>query len=143
MQVALVKKALADAVRAAGIPHLECYGFSPSAPAVPAFTVGAVVLDPNVTFGGADTAEITCTVLASMADDHDGQELLDTYLSRDGAKSIRAALLAARGAPGELALGGAADDMNILRIDAYRMVAYSGDDSTYYGADITVRVVGS
>lgn len=143
MQIARVKRELAAAVEAAGIARLECYGFSPSAPAVPAFTVGAVVIDPNTTFGGADTAEITCTVLTSMADDLDGQDLLDTLLSRDDPQSIRAALLAARGEPGELALNGAADDVHVLRIDGYRMVAYGGDDSTYYGADITVRVIGS
>lgn len=141
MNIPAVKAALADAVR--GIEGLDCYGFSPAAPSIPAFTVGAVVVDPNVTFGGCDISDFTCTVLASAADDKDGQDLLDAYLSRSGSKSIRAALLAARGEPGEAALDGAADDLVISRIDGYRMVTYAPDGGTYYGADITVRVIGS
>lgn len=142
MNVSAVKEALATAVRTA-VDGIDCYGFSPTAPVVPAFTVGAVVIDPNQTFGGSDVGDFTCTVLASTADDRDGQKLLDGYLSRDGAQSIRAALLAARGEPGEFALDGAADDLMISRVDGYRMVTYGGDGGTYYGADITVRVIGS
>ncbi len=143
MNPADVKQALADAVAAHGIADLDCYGFSPNAPSVPAFTVGAVVIEPHQTFAGADTAEITCTVLASSADDLDGQNRLDRYLAADGPDSIRAALLAARGEPGEAALGGAADDLRILRVDGYRMLRYGDESATYYGADITVRVIGS
>lgn len=141
MNIPLVKRELANAVD--GIAGLNCYGFSPAAPSIPAFTVGEVTIDPNQTFGGSDLNEFKCTVLASAADDADGQALLDSYLSRAGASSIRAALLAARGVPGALALNGAADDLMVVRIDGYRLITYGGDGSTYYGADITVRVIGS
>lgn len=143
MRISQVRRELAAAVKAASINRLTCYGYTPSAPTVPAFVVGPVTIEPNNTFGGSDTAEITCTVVTSMADDKDGQVLLDDLLSRDGDKSIRAALLNARGAPGEYALNGAADDLSIVRIDGYRQIVWSDDSATYYGADITVRVIGS
>lgn len=143
MHYSTVKQELANAVRAAGIPKLNCYGYSPAAPTVPAFTVGAVTIEPNNTFGGSDVAEFTCTVVVSSAEDKDSQALLDDLLSRDGAKSIRAALMAARGEPGEYALNGAADDLSIVRIDGYRSLTWSDEASTYFGADITVRVIGS
>ena len=142
MLISRVRRELALAVKAAGIERLTCYGYMPSAPVVPAFMVGAVQIEPNNTFGGSDIAEITCTVLTSNSDDKDGQALLDDLLSRDGDRSIRAALMAVRGAPGEYALNGAADDLSIVRIDAYRHIDWDAT-STYFGADITVRVIGS
>jgi hypothetical protein len=141
----LVKQALAAAVKAKGIPKLDCYGFSPSAPSIPAFTVGAVVIEPNQTFRGARNADFTCTLLTSIADDESGQALLDDLLDDGGDYSVVQALLDARGEPGEMALGGLADDLMIVRIDAYRMITWTAGEagSTYYGADITVRVIGS
>lgn len=145
MQLDLVKVALRDAVIAAEIPDLDCYAYVPAKPHPPCFYPGEVTFAPNNSFGpgpgGYDTAEIVCRVLVSAAEDADGQLLLDRYLSRSGQYSIRAALLAARGAPGELALDGTADDLSILRIDNYRQIA-AGDD-VYFGAQIIVRVVGS
>jgi hypothetical protein len=142
VDVARVKAALADAVRAAAIPRLESLPYAPADPPVPAFFVGEVDLDPNVTYGGCDRADFTCTVVVGGAEDLDGQLLLDRYLSRDGEHSIRAALIEARGEPGELALGGAADDLKIVRINGYRSIPM-GDDRNYYGATIVVHVIGS
>jgi hypothetical protein len=111
------------AVAALEIPNLDTYAFAPAKPSIPCFYVGEVSIEPNNTFGdGCDVAEVTCRVLVSTADDADGQLLLDQYLSRTGTYSIRAALLAARGDPGELALNGKADDLMIVRIDGYRML---------------------
>lgn len=142
MQIATVKAAIRDAVIAAEIPELDCYSYVPDNPSVPCFYPGEVTIDPNQTFGGSDSAEITCRVLVSAGDDADGQALLDQYLSRSGPYSIRAALNAARGAPGELALGGAADDFVITKIDGYRMIP-TPNQELLYGAQITVRVIGS
>lgn len=146
MQVATVKQELANAVKAAGIPNLDCYSFAPAEPHIPCFYAGEVTIAPNQSFGprpgGHDEAEITCTVYTSAADDADGQALLDAYLSDSGTYSIRAAILVARGLPGQLALNGAADDLAIVRIDGYRMIAGPNQDM-YYGAKITVRVIGS
>jgi hypothetical protein len=141
VEIAEVKRQLAAAVAAAGIANLDTYPFVPDQPAVPCFFPGEVILDPNLTYGdGADQADITCRVLTSAGDDADGQALLDQLLSRTGPMSIRAALLAARGAPGESALNGAADDLAIIRIQGYRM--YVIGDGRFYGAEIIVRVLG-
>ncbi|SNY29043.1 hypothetical protein [Paractinoplanes atraurantiacus] len=152
MEISVVKKALADAVRAAGIDipragKLSCYSHSPAAPNVPAFTCGQVAVDPLGTFGqgngpGLETLDITCAVLTSAADDDAGQRLLDKLISKDGPYSIRQALIAARGEPGQLALGGVAHDVWVQRIDGYRMLSYGGEDANYYGADVLVRVIG-
>jgi hypothetical protein len=142
MDVSLVKAELAAAVAALNIPNLDCYAFVPAKPSVPCFYTGEVLIEPNNTFRGSDVADVTCRVLTSTADDADGQLLLDRYLSRSGTYSIRAALLAARGAPGQLALNGRADDLSIVRIDGYRMLV-DPENGSYYGADLTVRVIGS
>lgn len=151
MEISEVKAALAAAVQAAdinipGAGRLECYAHSPMAPNVPAFTCGQVAIDPLGTFGpsgpGMETLDITCSVLTSTADDDSGQRLLDKLISKDGPYSIRQALLVARGGPGQAALDGAADDVWVVRIDGYRMLEYGGPEATYYGADLTVRVIG-
>jgi hypothetical protein len=151
VEISVVKAALAAAVRAAdinipGVGRLECYAHSPASPNVPAFTCGQVAIDPLGTFGpggpGMESLDITCSVLTSTADDDGGQQLLDKLISKDGPYSIRAALLAARGEPGEAALDGAADDVWVVRIDGYRMLQYADEGAQYYGADITVRVIG-
>lgn len=152
MDISVVKAALKTAVDAAGINipgvgKLECYAHSPATPNVPAFTCGAVAIDPLGTFGqggpGMETLDFTCSVLTSTAEDDAGQQLLDKLISKDGPYSIRQALIDARGAPGADALDGAADDVWVTRIDGYRMLSYGGEDQNYYGADITVRVIGS
>lgn len=144
MQLAVVKAELAAAVEAASIPELDVYSFVPDAPHPPCFYPGECTFAPNNAFGngGFDIVDITCRVLTSAADDKDGQARLDKYLSRSGEYSIRAALLAARGAPGELALNDAADDLKIVRIDGYRMIT-SSTGPAFYGAQIVVQVIGS
>jgi hypothetical protein len=151
VEISVIKAALAAAVKAADITiprvgKLECYAHSPATPNVPAFTCGAVAIDPLGTFGpggpGMETLDFTCSVLTSTAEDDAGQQLLDKLISKTGPYSVRAALLAARGDPGEAALNGAADDAWVVRIDGYRMLSYGGEDQNYYGADITVRVIG-
>jgi len=146
VQYDLVKQALRDAVIAAEIPKLDAYAFAKDEPHVPCFYPAEVVIDPNGSFGptdgGFDTADITCRLLVSAADDADGQQLLDRLISRTGTYSVRAALLAARGAPGVAAIPGQADDLWVTRIDGYRMVP-GPNETSWYGANLTVRVIGS
>lgn len=141
MDIRAVRAALAAAC--GGIDGLTCTGYVPDAVAEPHFYAGEVEIDVNNAFGrgGHDVARVTCRVLVSRADDLAGQALLDTYLSRTGASSIRAALNTARGAPGQLALDGTCDDFSIDRIQGYRL--YQVGETQYFGAEIIVRVIGS
>jgi hypothetical protein len=61
-------------------------------------------------------------------------------LSGSGAASLKAAFTAARGAPGQLALGGLADDVHLQRVQGYRWYEHAG--SSYVGAELAVRVIG-
>ncbi|WP_433537596.1 hypothetical protein ACQPZK_07575 [Micromonospora sp. CA-249363] len=139
MNVSQVRKELANAVDT--IPGVVCYGYYPDSVNVPCFFPADVELDTNQSYGGYDKATITCLVLVSSADDKSGQKLLDELLSRTGPKSVRAALNAARGEPGEYALNGAADDFSIKRIQGYRKYKF-GDEQAYFGAEIVVEVLG-
>lgn len=152
MNLKTVKRELAAIVKAnvgkptttPATPDLECFGYCPDIFPEPCFYTGETELDVNNTFGdGSDVARITCRVLVGHVEDEYAQGLLDIYLSRTGPGSIRAVLAsdAARGAPGQLALNGAADDLAVERITGYRM--YEHAERKYYGAEIVVRVVGS
>jgi hypothetical protein len=137
-----VKQRLAEAVAAAGIPKLDAYAYMPTSPHLPCFVAGEVSIEVNQTFRGCDLAYVTCSIFVSAADDLDGQQMLDKLISRSGLYSVRAALMEARGASGESALGGACDDFSIDRIDGYGLIQV-GDNQTFYGANMTVRLIGS
>ncbi|MFY1660905.1 hypothetical protein [Micromonospora sp. WMMD1274] len=139
MNISDVRQELANAVKP--IRGLTCYGYVPDSFTVPCFFPLEVEVDPNQSYGGYDRATVTCRIFVSSVDDKAGQKLLDELLSRTGPRSVRAALMAARGEPGEYALNGAADDFKIARIQGYRK--YQVDDNTvYFGAEIVIEVLG-
>lgn len=146
MQISSVRNAIADAVRAGitlptGIGKLTCTGYVPDAVVAPCFFVGEVDVNFDQTMGrGTDELLITCRVLAAHADDRSGQRILDAMLSGSGPASLKAAFTAARGAPGELALGGLADDIHLQRVQGYRWYEHAG--SSYVGAELAVKVIG-
>lgn len=146
MDISIVKTRLAAAASTVaadpGAGKLNCYGYVPNDVDPPVFYAGEATFQHNITFGDVDQVEITCRVLTSTADaiGDVGQALLDKYLRRKGVFSIRAALLAARGAPGEMALDGACSDFNIQRIQGYRL--YRVADKTYFGAELIVMAIG-
>jgi hypothetical protein len=122
------------AANAAAIPGLTTYGFCPASVEVPCLYAGEVTIDYDTTFGGDSQLEVACYLLVSMADDEDGQAALDAYLSTSGPRSVKAAIEAVPG------LGGACDDLQVRRAEAYRM--YRVGDTDYYGAKLPVRVIG-
>lgn len=140
MDVSAVRSAIAAAVDTA-IPSLNCFGYMPSAIPEPAFIAGEVEILFDQAMGrGLDELLITCYLLVSRADDRAGQEALDTYLKGSGPDSVKAALVAARGAPGELALGGLAHDLHLTAVRGYGLHEIGGTE--YFGAVLTVRVWG-
>lgn len=146
MQISSIKDAIADAVRAGvvlptGIGALTCTGYVPDAMVAPCFYVGEVDVNYDQTHGrGLDELLITCRVLAGRADDRSAQRILDGMLSGAGQASLKAAFETARGAPGQLALGGLADDIHLQRVQGYRWYEHQG--SSYVGAELAVRVIG-
>lgn len=81
------------------------------------------------------------TVVVSRTDDQAAQELLDAFLAGAGAGSVKAAIEAARGAPGELALDGTCHDVHVPSVEAYRWFEVGGTE--YLGARWTVRCIGT
>ncbi|MBW8701883.1 hypothetical protein MBT84_19945 [Streptomyces sp. MBT84] len=146
MQISPIKDAIADAVRAgvvlpAGIGKLTCSGYVPDAVVAPCFFVAEVDVNYDQTMGrGTDELLFTCRVLAGRADDRSAQRILDGMLSGAGPASLKAAFETARGAPGELALGGLADDIHLQRVQGYRWYEHAG--ASYVGAELAVRVIG-
>ena len=145
MQISEVRDAIATAARAvvlpAGIGKLKCTGYVPDSVLAPCFFVGEV----EVTFDKAmarklDELLFTCRVLAGRADDQSSQRILDALLSGSGAASLKTAIEAARGGPGEYALGGLAHDLHVQRIQGYRWFEHQG--STYVGAELVIKVIG-
>ncbi len=106
----------------------------------PVFAVGEITVAPHKTFGGQDEATFTCYLFTSRADAPEGQRTARQAASSTGTASIRAALEAARGAPGQSALGGAADDLYLRSVRAAR--PYVIGDVAYTGAEFTVFVMG-
>lgn len=145
MQISQVRAALAEAaakvVMPAGLPALTCSGYVPDAVTAPHFFVGEYTVDFDKAYGRAlDELEVTCRVLVGRADDRSAQKLLDALLSGSGPASLKQAIEAARGAPGEFALGGAAHDLHVTRVQGYRWYEHAG--TTYVGAELIIQVIG-
>lgn len=145
MQISLIRDAIADAARVvvlpAGIGKLTCFGYVPDSIVAPCFFVGEVDVNFDQTMGrGTDELLFTCRVLAGRADDRSAQRILDALLSGAGEASLKQAIEAARGGPGEMALGGLADDLHLQRVQGYRWYEHQG--SSFVGAELAVKVIG-
>lgn len=137
---------LANAVRAAEIivggAELTCYDYTPDSIVAPAFYAGEVEIEPNIDFSGdTDTLTVVTRVMCARTDDKAGQKALLALLARKGPTSVRAAILAAAGEPGEFALGGACDDINIISVRGMR--GYTIGTTNYVGAEIRVLAIGA
>ena len=145
MQISLVRDAIADAARTrempAGIGKLTCTGYVPDSIVAPCFFVGEVEVNYDKAMGRKlDELLFTCRVLAGRADDRSAQRILDALLSGAGPASLKQAIEAARGAPGEMALGGLADDLHLQRVQGYRWYEHQG--SSFVGAELAIKVIG-
>ncbi|MEW2424838.1 hypothetical protein AB0911_30360 [Streptomyces nigra] len=145
MQISLVRDAIADAARTvvlpAGIAKLTSTGYVPDSVVAPCFFVAEVEVTYDQAMGRKlDELLFTCRVLAGRADDRSAQRILDALLSGAGEASLKAAIEAARGAPGEMALGGLADDLHLQRVQGYRWYEHQG--SSFVGAELTIKVIG-
>lgn len=145
MQISAVRNAIADAARAvvlpAGVGKLAATGYVPDAITAPHFFCGEVSVDFDKAMRRSlDELEITCRVLVGRADDKAAQKTLDALISGSGPASLKAAIEAARGAPGEFALGGLAHDLHVMRVQGYRWYEHAG--TQYVGAELIIKVIG-
>lgn len=145
MQPSAIRDALADAARAVvlpdGIAKLTCTGYVPDAITAPHFFPAEYTVDFDRAMRRAlDEMEFICRVLVSRADDRAAQQILDSLLAGAGTASLKQAIEAARGAPGEYALGGLAHDLHVMRIQGYRWYEHQG--TQYVGAEIVIKVIG-
>jgi hypothetical protein len=145
VQISAIRDAIADAARVvvlpAGIGKLVCTGYVPDSVVAPCFFVGEVDVNYDKAMGrGMDELLFTCRVLAGRADDRSSQRILDAMLSGAGTASLKVAIEAARGAPGEMALGGLADDLHLERVQGYRWYEHQG--SSFVGAELAIKVIG-
>ncbi len=144
MQISLIRDAIAAAastvVLPAGIGKLKCTGYIPDSVVTPCFYVGEVEVNYDKAMGRKlDELLITARVCASRSDDRAGQRIVDALLSGGGPASLKAAIEAARGAPGELALGGLADDLHVQRVQGYRWFEHA--NLPYVGAEFAIKVI--
>ncbi|MFI5995871.1 hypothetical protein ACIBAC_28975 [Streptomyces sp. NPDC051362] len=145
MQITAVREGIAAAAAAVVMPEgtakLKSYAYVPDDVVAPCFFVAEVDITFDKTFGrGTDELTFTCRVLISAANDRTSQRLLDRLLSGAGEGSLKQAIEVARGVPGELALGGAADDLHIQRVQGYRWYEHAG--AQYVGAELVIKVIG-
>lgn len=145
MDINRIRQGLATAARAVGVDaqghRLTCLPYVPDAVTVPTFYAGAVDISYDRAFGrGQDEATVHCTLLVSRASDLDGQAALDAYMAGAGSMSIKAAIEATRGLPGEAAMGGACDDLHVTGVQGHQV--YTVGQTQYYGATWLVRVIG-
>lgn len=144
MDLTAVRKALAaacEAVNTATQP-MTCLPYVPSRVVPPTLYVQPARTEFDKTMArGMDAQMFTVSVVVAKADDEASQDLLDLYLAGSGPLSVKAAIEAARGVPGQLALGGAADDLHVQSVDAYRWFTFG--ETQYLGAQFAVRVIGS
>lgn len=146
MQISGVRNAIADAARAVVLPAgggaLTCTGYVPDSVVAPHFFVGEVDITYDRAMGrGLDELEFTCRVLAGRGDDKSAQVVLDAMLSGGGTGSLKKAIEAARGLPGQPALGGLADDLHVMRVQGYRWYEHAG--TQYVGAEMVIKVIGN
>ena len=145
MQIFAIREAIATAAEAvvlpSGIAKLTCTGYAPDSVTVPHFYVGDYSVDFDKAMRRAlDEVEFTCAVLVSRSDDLGGQRVLDALLSGAGLASLKVAIEAARGAPGDFALGGLAHDLHVTRAQSYRYYEIAGIQ--YLGAELVIKVIG-
>ncbi|MGW1295158.1 hypothetical protein [Streptomyces sp. NPDC002533] len=144
MQMSAVRAAVAEAASAVVLPvaaKLTCTGYTPDSVTEPHFFTGEYSIEFDRAMGrGLDVAELTCRVLVGLADDLTAQQILDGLLSGAGPASLKQAIEAARGAPGQAALGGAADDLHVMRVQGYRWYEHQG--TQYIGAELILKIIG-
>lgn len=144
MNLHAVKVALAAAVETVeSDPPLRCLWYLPDSITPPMAYLQLESVTYDQTFArGQDEIILTVMVMVARADDQSAQAMIDDYLSGSGPLSIKAAIESARGAPGESALDGAADDVHVTGTESPPRWYQFGEER-FHGVGLRVRVIGT
>lgn len=143
MDISRVYTELADAVSGAKLMgstlRVTATDFAPDSPTVPHFYLAEFTGVYEKTFGGLMELTITARLLLSRGDERSGQQEAQRLASA-ATNTIRSVLVSARGAPGQSALNGEADDLWLQRVTGPRLYDFGEDH--YYGLEFTIFVMG-
>lgn len=121
---------------------LTAYDYVPDDVEVPCIYPASVKVEFDQTMGRAlDKATVRLRLLCARTDDRAGQHMVYGFLKGSGPSSIKAAIEAARGVPGQLALSGACDDLHVTEVGEVRWYEHAGEQ--LIGTDFTVEIWGS
>lgn len=146
MQPEAIGEALAEAAAEVVLPAgynagLTCTGYMPDSVSPPHLFLADFSGVFDLVMGRKqDELSMTFRVLFGRADDRSAQKLMFALLAGAGPASLKQAFEAARGAPGEYALNGLADDFQVQRFDGMRWYEHAGVQ--YVGTEIKIRVIG-
>lgn len=143
MDIDDVYEAIAAAVNTAALDingqRLTATAFAPDALTTPHFFPAEFVGSYEKSFNGLAELVITGRLMLSRADDLSGQQMAQR-LAGTGESTIRSVIRSARGAPGQEALSGAADDIHLQRVQGPRL--YEIGQASFYGLEFTIFVMG-
>ncbi len=127
-----IRRALSDSLKA--IPGLQPSPYPLASPTAPAAHIlrGEVLYDQAMNSGLQDWTFLV-QVFVGVATDQGAQILLDSYLSPDGPRSVKAALEV------DPRLGGLIQDMDVLSAAGEQI--YIIDNRQYLGSEWTVRIL--
>ena len=115
--------------------------FAPDSLDPPLFQLMEFVGDYDKTHGGLMELTITGRLMLARADlDGEAGQQEGRRLAGAGASTLKAAFRAMRGASGQPALDGAADDIHLRRVVGPRLYDYG--EASYYGLEFTIFVMG-
>ncbi len=134
-----IAQAITSAALDVGGNRVTATPFAPEALTAPHFYTAEFTGNYNQTYGALMDLTLTCRLMVSRSDDKAGQQGAKA-LASTGAGTLSAAFLDMRGAPGQAALGGEADDIHLLRVQGPRL--YEIGQASYYGLEFTVFVMG-
>lgn len=134
-----IADAITDAELEAGGNRVTATPFASEALTAPHFYTAEFTGNYDKTFGALTELTLTCRLMLSRADDRSGQQGAKA-LASTGTGTIHAAFRAMRGEAGQAALGGAADDIHLQRVQGPRL--YEIGQATFYGLEFTVFVMG-
>jgi hypothetical protein len=114
--------------------------FVPQAIDPPFFAVGEFENLVHRTYSGMNELTLKCAMYVSLATEDEGQRKCRAVASSSGANSVQGAVEAARGAPGQSALSGAANDIVLRNTSGPKVFEIAG--KAYYGVEFELYVVG-